>query len=179
MASEASVTHIGRSTTLRGELSGEGDVQIDGSLEGSVQLTGARITVGPEANVRALLSAQHIVVHGRVEGELRVTGLAELRASARVVGDIYAARLSVEDDATLLGHVDLIQAAEKNGAPSAEDVTGGGPDALRSTTTSAGAPSSSAAATVPAVSSQSAASGTGTPGGPSETQPASAESKRS
>ncbi len=178
MALEANVTHIGRSTTLRGELSGDGDVQIDGSLEGSVQLTGARITVGPDAKVRALLSAQDIVVYGRVEGELRATGRAELRASAFVVGDIFAARLSVEEDATVRGHVDSIQAVEKNGGngAGAENAAARGPQAWRSTT-SAAIPSGLAAA---AASSQRATGGTGAAAEPGEAQTArDAESKSS
>lgn len=118
MASEASVTVIGRSATLVGNLTGAGDVQIEGTLEGSVHLEGARITVGADASVRAVLSAQEIVVYGRVEGELRTAGRAVLRAHSTMIGDIFAARLAIEDDATLQGHVDCTPAAEgKAGTP--------------------------------------------------------------
>lgn len=110
MASETSATVIGRSSTLQGELTGECDVQIDGVLKGSVDVTGYRIKVGPEADVKATLRAQDILVAGRVEGELHATGLVELRSTALVLGDVFAARLSMEDDAVLRGHVDLVQA---------------------------------------------------------------------
>ena len=117
MASDGNLTVIGRSSTFRGELSGEGDVLIDGTLEGSVHVPGARITVGAEATVRAVLSAQEIIVQGYLEGELRSTGLAALRSTATVVGDVFAARLSVQDEASLHGRVDVSQAAATSTGP--------------------------------------------------------------
>ena len=113
MASETNLTVIASSATFRGELTGDSDVRIDGTLEGSVRLPSARIMVGPDANVRALLSAKEIIVHGRVEGELRSTGLTELRASASVTGDIFTVRLSVEEAATLHGQVNCMDAEEE------------------------------------------------------------------
>ena len=113
MASETNLTVIASSATFRGELTGDSDVLIDGTLEGSVRLPNARIVVGPEANVRALLSAKEIVVYGRVEGELRSTGLTQLRASATVTGDVFTVRLSVEEAATLHGRVNCMDAEEE------------------------------------------------------------------
>ena len=57
-------------------------------------------------------------MYGRVEGELRTAGRAVLRAHSTMIGDIFAARLAIEDDATLQGHVDCTPAAEeKAGTP--------------------------------------------------------------
>ena len=117
MVSEAGKTVIARSTTVRGEITGDGDVQIDGTLDGSVKVTGARITVGPEANVKASLTGQEIVIGGRVEGELRATGRVELRKSSTTLGNIFAPRLSIEDDAVLRGRVDTTQAGTAAAAP--------------------------------------------------------------
>ena len=122
MAAQGSVTVVGRLATLRGELTGDGDVQIDGTLDGSVSVPGARITVGPEATVKAQLSATDIIVYGRVEGELRATSRAELRSSANLTGNVFAARLAIEGEATMVGQVDLTPPAEpgeKSTEPSA------------------------------------------------------------
>ena len=108
---------------MRGEITGEGDVRIDGTLEGSVHLTGARITVGPEAKVKAHLSAHDVVIAGAVEGEVRATGRAELRSTASLIGNVFAARFSMEDDATVRGHIDLNQPDEKKPASGAETST--------------------------------------------------------
>ena len=117
MASDASVTVVGRSAILQGDLSGAGDVQIEGIFEGSVQVDGARITVGPDARVRATLRAKEIIVAGRVEGELRASGRAELRAHSSVTGNIFAPRLAIEDDATLQGKVDCTPTAAPASGP--------------------------------------------------------------
>jgi cytoskeletal protein CcmA (bactofilin family) len=128
MASDVNVTVIGRSATFRGDITGEGDVQIEGTLEGTVALTNARISVGPQARVKANLNAQEIIVQGFVEGELRTTGRAELRSTATVVGNVYAARFSVEDEATIQGRIELTPAAQKaSAAPGSAGAAGSTP----------------------------------------------------
>jgi cytoskeletal protein CcmA (bactofilin family) len=53
-----------------------------------------------------------LVVFGRVEGSVKASGRAELKHSAVFIGDIAAARLSIEDNATLQGYVDLTESAQ-------------------------------------------------------------------
>jgi cytoskeletal protein CcmA (bactofilin family) len=107
-----SATVIGRSTKVHGELSGSDDLLIDGEVEGTIHLTAARLTVRAEGRVRASITAQDVIVIGRVEGEIRATGRVELRDGAVVLGDIFANRLSIEEGASLLGHVDPSKASE-------------------------------------------------------------------
>ncbi len=121
MAPEAGKTVIARSTTVTGEITGDGDVQIDGTLDGSVKVTGARIIVGPEANVKASLTGQEIVIAGRVEGELRASGRVELRKASTTLGNIFAPRLSIEDDAVLRGRVDTTQTGKVHTEAAATD----------------------------------------------------------
>jgi cytoskeletal protein CcmA (bactofilin family) len=56
--------------------------------------------------------AGDLVVFGRVEGSVKASGRAELKHSAVFVGDISATRLSIEDNATLQGYVDLSEGAQ-------------------------------------------------------------------
>jgi cytoskeletal protein CcmA (bactofilin family) len=105
-------TVIGRETKLRGEISGSTDLLIDGVVNGTIHLTGAKVTVLTEGRVFATISAQDVVVAGQVEGEIRATGRVELRSGSVVVGDICATRLSIEEGATLRGGVDPSRAAE-------------------------------------------------------------------
>jgi cytoskeletal protein CcmA (bactofilin family) len=100
-------TVIGRSVTIRGELSGKEDLYMDGTLEGTITLSGSRLTVGPNARLMADLNAQDVVVYGFVEGNIRATGRIELRESAVVKGDIAAERLSIEENASIKGQVEL------------------------------------------------------------------------
>jgi cytoskeletal protein CcmA (bactofilin family) len=105
-------TVIGKGICIRGEVTGEEDFFLDGVLEGNITLTGKRLTVGPNGVIHADIVAGDLVVFGRVEGSVKASGRAELKHSAVFVGDITASRLSIEDNATLQGYVDLSEASQ-------------------------------------------------------------------
>lgn len=109
---------IGKSVMIRGEVKGSEDLIVDGRVEGTVNLSESRLTIGPSANVAADLSAKDILILGKVQGNMVASGRVELRAGCQVEGDICALRLAVEDNAIFRGKVDLTQGASKgtNGA---------------------------------------------------------------
>jgi len=113
-------TVIGKSVIIRGELSGQEDLYLDGVLEGTIVLSEARLTIGPNARVQADLQAHDIVIYGRVDGKVRASGRIELRNSATVRGDLFAERLSIEENATVKGRVELTETAAKSGGATAE-----------------------------------------------------------
>lgn len=113
MAQETTPARIGKSVVIRGEVKGSEDLVIDGRVEGTVSLSESRLTIGPNANVAADLSAKDILILGRVEGQVVASGRVELRAGCTVEGDIRALRLAVEDNAVFRGKVDLTQAQAK------------------------------------------------------------------
>jgi cytoskeletal protein CcmA (bactofilin family) len=71
------------------------------------------LTIGPNANVAADLSAKDVLILGQVKGNVVASGRVELRAGCNVEGDIRALRLAVEDNAVFRGKVDLTQTAAK------------------------------------------------------------------
>src|SRR2546427_10452089 len=99
------VTNIGKSIVIKGDVSGSGDVYLDGELEGSFELLDGALTVGPRGRIRANLQARSVVVEGRVDGNLFGLERAELKKSATVVGDIYTPRIAIQDGAVLEGDV--------------------------------------------------------------------------
>ena len=101
------MAHIGKSVVIKGELSGSEDLFVDGEVEGSIELRGNSLTIGPNGRVRANVHARDIVVHGKVDGNLRSTDRVELKKSAVVAGDIITQRISVEDGAFFKGSVDI------------------------------------------------------------------------
>ena len=113
MAVENNVARIGKTVVIRGELRGGEDLVIDGRIEGTVQLLEHRLTIGPNANVAADLTAHDVLVLGKVQGNLVATGRVELRAGCVVEGDVHAYRLAIEDNAVLRGKVELTQTAQK------------------------------------------------------------------
>lgn len=100
-------TLIGKSVTIRGELSGSEDLFLDGQFEGTVKLEESRLTVGPNAMVKAELHVRDLIVFGIVDGNVHASGRIELRQTAVVKGDIVASRLSVEESASIHGRVEL------------------------------------------------------------------------
>lgn len=104
-------TVIGKTVVIRGELSGQEDLYMDGDLEGTISLPTNRLTVGPNARVLANISVHDVIVFGSVMGNVRATGRVDLRQSAIVNGDIVAGRLSIEESAILKGNVELVASA--------------------------------------------------------------------
>jgi cytoskeletal protein CcmA (bactofilin family) len=125
MAADNGAARIGKSIVIRGEVKGGEDLVIDGRIEGTIQLAENRLTIGPNADVAADLSARDVLVQGKVQGNVVATGRVELRAGCQVLGDVRAFRLAIEDNAVLRGKVDLTQGqgpakpAEPPAAPAA------------------------------------------------------------
>jgi len=122
MKSVEGSTVIGRSVAIRGELSGQEDLYMDGDIEGSIKLTDSTLTIGPNASVVADISARDVIVMGSVAGNLNATGRVELRQTSSVLGDIFAARLSIEDNATLKGRVELRSSNAHSAAATQENL---------------------------------------------------------
>ena len=99
--------HIGKSVTIKGELSGSEDLYIDGQVEGSIELKGNSLTIGPNGQVRANVNAKSVTVQGKLDGNIRASEYAQLRSTAVAVGDITSQRLSIEDGAYLKGKIDV------------------------------------------------------------------------
>lgn len=125
MAVENGTARIGKSVVICGEVKGSEDLIVDGRVEGTVSLTECRLTIGPNANVAADLSAKDVLIMGHVQGNVVASGRVELRAGCSVEGDIRALRLAVEDNAVFRGKVDLTQAVPK-GADGVKAANAGG-----------------------------------------------------
>lgn len=125
MAVDNGAARIGKSIVIRGEVKGGEDLVIDGRVEGTVQLAENRLTVGPNADVAADLTARDVLVLGKVHGNVTATGRVELRAGCTVEGDVRAYRLAIEDNAVLRGKVDLTQGTPKPAEPASAPVASG------------------------------------------------------
>jgi len=105
---------IGPSITIRGEVTGDEDLLIQGRVDGSVDLKQNTVTVGREGKVKAGISARVVTVEGKVEGNLIAEEQVILRSSARVEGDIAAPRVTLEDGASFRGGVDMGDANDRS-----------------------------------------------------------------
>jgi cytoskeletal protein CcmA (bactofilin family) len=105
--------HIGKSVVIKGELSGSEDLYVDGNVEGSIELRNHSLTVGPNGNVKANVSAKAVVVQGKLDGTVTASDRVELRKSAVVNGDVITQRIAIEEGAFLKGKVDIQKEAGK------------------------------------------------------------------
>jgi cytoskeletal protein CcmA (bactofilin family) len=125
MAEENACARIGKSVVICGEVKGSEDLIVDGRIEGTICLSESRLTIGPNANVAADLSAKDVLILGQVKGNVVASGRVELRAGCCVEGDIRALRLAVEDNAVFRGKVDLTQSVDKSLAGAIASRAGG------------------------------------------------------
>lgn len=95
---------LGPRDSLSGNLIVEGDVRVEGSVEGEVRASGD-IDVESSANARARLEARNVTVRGNVTGHIVAQGRLSVGGSGTVNGDVRAARLRVDDGATVNGNI--------------------------------------------------------------------------
>jgi len=93
---------IGQGTVVRGNVRGEGSLEIYGRVDGDVEVTGD-VTLGDQASVRGDVTGARITIAGTVVGELRGSEAVILERSAQVTGDITAPRVGVEEGARARG----------------------------------------------------------------------------
>lgn len=102
-----STARLGASLHVKGEISGNEDLHIDGSVEGLVQLEDRKLTVGASAKLNADVVAREVVVYGSVKGNLRARDRIEIKKDGSVVGDLTTARIMIEDGAYFKGSIEI------------------------------------------------------------------------
>ncbi|MBZ5699314.1 MAG: polymer-forming cytoskeletal protein [Acidobacteriia bacterium] len=106
-----STARLGASLHVKGEISGNEDLHIDGSLEGLIQLEDRKLTVGASAKLTADVVAREVVVYGSVKGNLRARDRIEIKKDGSVVGDLTTARIMIEDGAYFKGSIEIDRTA--------------------------------------------------------------------
>ncbi|HTS12917.1 MAG TPA: polymer-forming cytoskeletal protein [Candidatus Limnocylindrales bacterium] len=113
-----STARLGASLHIKGEITGNEDLQIDGSVEGLVQLEDRKLTVGASAKVTADIIAREVIVYGNVKGNLRARDRIEIKKDGSVVGDLTTARIMIEDGAYFKGSIEIDKAGDAAGGDS-------------------------------------------------------------
>ena len=106
--------------SIKGEIRGSEDLYIDGEVEGTIQLTSGRVTIGPRGKVSANVDAREIVVRGQVSGTLHGREHVELGPTANVRGDIATLRIAIEEGAEIHSKVEITRSAESQGRRNTE-----------------------------------------------------------
>ncbi len=98
---------IGSSILVKGDLSGEEHLLIQGRVEGQISLDGNDLTVGSRGRVKADVHAKVISVEGEVRGNLFGEEKIVIRKTGNVKGNLVAPRVSLEDGAAFKGSIDM------------------------------------------------------------------------
>ena len=98
---------IGKSFKIKGQVSCDGDLYIDGQVEGSVDPKGNRLTIGPDGRLKANVTARAVIVRGTLEGNIQASERVDLKQSAVVIGDIVTQSISIESGAHIKGSIEV------------------------------------------------------------------------
>jgi len=117
---EPNVANIGKSISIKGDLTGNEDIVIEGTAEGKIDLPSNELTVGANGTVRAEVNAKSIVIVGRVSGNVHGSERVEVQATGIVEGDVSAPKLIVAEGAVVNGSISMSKpkgASEPNAKP--------------------------------------------------------------
>jgi cytoskeletal protein CcmA (bactofilin family) len=97
---------IGKSIVIDGEINGDEDLLIQGTVKGKISLRQS-LYVESSGEVEADIDTQNVEISGTVTGNIKASDKVELKSDGRMVGDIKAPRILIADGATFKGNVDM------------------------------------------------------------------------
>jgi cytoskeletal protein CcmA (bactofilin family) len=92
---------------IKGEITGQDDLVIDGEVHGKIRLHGGKLTIGPDGRVTAEIEAPEVVVRGEVRGNIKGHDRVQIAATGRAFGEVSARLISIEDGAEVHLRVNL------------------------------------------------------------------------
>ncbi len=118
-SSESGSTIIGPSLSIKGEITGEGDLTVQGQVEGTIDFKNGNVSIGRTGCIKADIKGKSITIEGEVEGNLLGEKKIVLRPSGRVRGDLRAPAINLEEGAKFKGNIAMEAWDEKQ--PSLRD----------------------------------------------------------
>ena len=113
MSPAGATARLGSTLHVKGEISGNEDLYIDGTVEGLVHLGERKLTVGAVAKLAPDVIAGEVIVHGSVKGNVRGKRKIEIKKDGSVNGDLTTAQIIIEDGAYFKGSIEIERSAEK------------------------------------------------------------------
>jgi cytoskeletal protein CcmA (bactofilin family) len=106
-----SASLIGAGTSMKGDITSNGDLRIDGTLVGNIHCS-AKVVIGANGVVTGDINGQQADIMGKVTGTIKVKDLLQLKGGSLMNGNIVAAKLQIEPTANFNGECHMTQAAE-------------------------------------------------------------------
>src|SRR6202044_1272316 len=117
---------LGPGLTVKGQISGDEDLQIEGKVEGPIALKGQRLTVGSSGEIVSDGHAREVIVYGKVRGNLFAEDRVEVKKDGSVFGNITGGRVLIEDGAYLKGQIEIERGKSQRKAAAELEPVGAG-----------------------------------------------------
>lgn len=109
---------ISADVQITGTIKSTGAIRIDGKLEGEL-ICGADAVIGRSAQIKGNIQVSSVIVEGTINGNITAKDKIDMKSTAKVLGDIIAKRLAVEDGVTFIGRSEVNPSGATGAAPSA------------------------------------------------------------
>ena len=93
-------------TKIHGEIETKGDIRIDGSVVGTLNIMG-KLVLGTSGKIEGEIKCKNAEIMGSIDGEIKVDELLSLKASSTMKGDIITNKISIEPGATISGTINM------------------------------------------------------------------------
>jgi cytoskeletal protein CcmA (bactofilin family) len=103
---------IGAGLKIRGDITGNSNLIIEGQAEGKILIASGRVTVAATGRVQADIDALEISIDGTVQGNLKARDHVRLGPTSHVQGSVLTPRIAIEDGARLRGKVEMVRAGD-------------------------------------------------------------------
>ena len=100
---------IGAKTTVKGEITGDEDILVEGTVEGQIRIS-RDLRVAASGSVRATIEAQSVIVSGEVLGDCKAAVRVDIQATGRLTGNIRAPKIVIAEGAVFRGNSDMTAA---------------------------------------------------------------------
>ncbi len=109
-----SISLVSKNVKIEGDISGDENFKIDGTINGSVKVSGD-ILIEETGNVIADISGENIIVKGNVNGNISANHRIEIYATGTVIGDISATSVDIQEGAKFEGRSHMMQSSNPSG----------------------------------------------------------------
>jgi cytoskeletal protein CcmA (bactofilin family) len=106
-ATQSEKTRIGAGLRIKGSISGNEDVDVDGCVEGPIKLGEGKLTVGARGNLTGDVTAREATIQGTLTGNLQIRERLEIKSDGTAVGDVLADRILIEEGAYFKGSIEI------------------------------------------------------------------------
>ena len=108
----ANIAIIGKGMTIKGEIRSKESLHVDGEVEGNLYMLDCRLSVSREGRLGANVKAREIELMGVAQGDLEATSKITIRKGARLIGDLRAPGILIEEGAYVKGKIEIVNGPE-------------------------------------------------------------------